>query len=162
MRNLQFDVIGNLDADISFESDYFAFLMARFAEAPRLGVAGTPFVEEGRRYDYRFSSIEHVSGACQLFRRECFADVGGYMPIKGGGIDWVAVTTARMMGWQTRTFTEKNCLHHRPMGTGCPGGSGERSGRGGRTTTWEATRSGRSSGVCIRWRDGRMLWSARR
>jgi len=28
------------------------------------------------------------------------------------------VTTARMKGWQTRTFTEKTCLHHRPMGTG--------------------------------------------
>jgi hypothetical protein len=23
-----------------------------------------------------------------------------------------------MKGWQTRTFTEKSCLHHRPMGTG--------------------------------------------
>ena len=53
VRDLQFDVIGNLDADISFESDYFAFLMARFGETPRLGVAGTPFVEHGRHYDYR-------------------------------------------------------------------------------------------------------------
>jgi hypothetical protein len=42
---------------------------------------------------------------------------GGYTPIKGGGIDWVAVTTARMRGWQTRTFVEKTCLHHRKMGT---------------------------------------------
>ena len=109
VRNLQYDVIGNLDADLSFAPDYFAFLMARFAEEPRLGVAGTPFVEQGTHYDYRFTNIEHVSGACQLFRRECFADIGGYVPIKGGGIDWVAVTTARMKGWQTRTFTEKSC-----------------------------------------------------
>ena len=43
------------------------------------------------------------------------------MPIKGGGIDWVAVTTARMKGWKTRTFTETSCLHHRPMGTGSAG-----------------------------------------
>jgi biofilm PGA synthesis N-glycosyltransferase PgaC len=121
VRNLHFDVIGNLDADISFEPDYFAFLMARFAEEPRLGVAGTPFVEQGKHYDYRFTNIEHVSGACQLFRRECFADVGGYVPIKGGGVDWVAVTTARMKGWQTRTFTEKSCVHHRPMGTSSAG-----------------------------------------
>jgi biofilm PGA synthesis N-glycosyltransferase PgaC len=121
VRELRYDVIGNLDADLSFESDYFAFLMARFAEEPRLGVAGTPFVEQGRHYDYRFTNIEHVSGACQLFRRECFADIGGYVPIKGGGIDWVAVTTARMKGWQTRTFTEKSCEHHRPMGTSSVG-----------------------------------------
>ena len=69
-------------------------------------------------YDYRFTNIEHVSGACQLFRRACFEEIGGYFPIKGGGIDWTAVTTARMIGWQTRTFTDKTCLHHRPMGTG--------------------------------------------
>jgi len=121
LRDFEFDVIGNLDADISFGTDYFEFLMARFAEAPRLGVAGTPFVEGGSHYDYRFTNIEHVSGACQLFRRECFEEIGGYVPIKGGGVDWVAVTTARMKGWQTRTFTERRCFHHRPIGTGSSG-----------------------------------------
>ena len=44
--------------------------------------------------------------------------VGGYVPVRGGAIDWIAVTTARMNGWKTRTFLEKTCLHHRPMGTG--------------------------------------------
>ena len=118
VKGLCFDVIGNLDADISFEPDYFAFLLAKFDADPSLGVAGTPFVERGVRYDYRFTNIEHVSGACQLFRRKCFEEIGGYVPIKGGGIDWTAVTTARMKGWQTRTFVEKSSLHHRPMGTG--------------------------------------------
>src|SRR6266446_5300606 len=42
VRSLQFKVIGNLDADISFECDYFEFLLSKFAEIPRLGVAGTP------------------------------------------------------------------------------------------------------------------------
>jgi poly-beta-1,6-N-acetyl-D-glucosamine synthase len=37
--------------------------------------------------------------------------------VKGGGIDWIAVTTARMKGWKTRTFVERVCHHHRPMGT---------------------------------------------
>jgi biofilm PGA synthesis N-glycosyltransferase PgaC len=118
LDGVEFDVIGNLDADISFGPDYFAFLMHKFAENPRLGVAGTPFVERNTHYDYRFTNIEHVSGACQLFRRDCFAAIGGYVPVKGGGIDWMAVTTARMKGWETRTFTEKTCLHHRPMGSG--------------------------------------------
>ena len=118
LDDVPFDVIGNLDADISFGSDYFAFLMQKFADNPRLGVTGTPFVEGSTHYDYRFTNIEHVSGACQLFRRDCFAQIGGYVPVKGGGIDWMAVTTARMKGWQTRTFTERTCLHHRPMGSG--------------------------------------------
>src|SRR5205814_3757994 len=36
---------------------------------------------------------------------------------KIGGIDLVAVTTARMKGWQTRTFVERPYVHHRRMGT---------------------------------------------
>lgn len=115
---LSHDIIGNLDADITFDPDYFEFLLARFEENPRLGVAGTPFVElTSDTYNYNYANIEHVSGACQLFRKECFDEIGGYIPIKGGGIDWTAVTTARMKGWKTRTFTEKTCLHHRPIGT---------------------------------------------
>jgi len=118
LKDLPYDVVGNLDADISFAEDYMAFLVGKFAERPRLGVAGTPFREGDAQYDYRFTSLEHVSGACQLFRRACFAEIGGYRPLKVGGIDLVAVTTARMHGWETRTFTEKVCLHHRKMGTG--------------------------------------------
>jgi glycosyltransferase involved in cell wall biosynthesis len=118
IKDMSYDIIGSLDADISFGSDYFAFLLSQFLESPRLGVAGTPFMEGSSHYDYRFTNIEHVSGACQLFRRECFEDIGGYVPIKAGGIDWVAVTTARMKGWTTRTFTEKTCFHHRQMGMG--------------------------------------------
>lgn len=118
MKGLNYDIIGNLDADISFDETYFEFLMSKFAENEKLGVGGTPFVESGKHYDFRFASTDHVSGACQLFKKACFEEIGGYMPIKGGGIDWTAVTTARMKGWQTRTFTEKTCEHHRQIGTG--------------------------------------------
>jgi len=117
LADLKYDVIGNLDADISFDQEYFAFLMKKFAENSRLGVAGTPYREGSFQYDYHFTSIEHVSGQCQMFRRECFEDIGGYVPRKIGGIDLVAVTTARMKGWQTRTFVEKPYNHHRQMGT---------------------------------------------
>jgi len=116
VKDLDYEVIGNLDADISFEIDYFSFLLSKFAENPQLGVGGTPFREGSHQYDYRFTSIEHVSGACQLFRRECFESIGGYAPVKDGGIDLIAVVTARMKGWQTRTFTERVCAHHRRMG----------------------------------------------
>lgn len=121
IKNEQYDFIGNLDADLSFEKDYFEFLTTKFQADPLLGVAGTPFVEDGVHYDYRFTNIEHVSGACQMFRRKCFEDIGGYIPIQGGGIDWTAVTTARMKGWKTRTFTEKQCIHHKKIGSGNSG-----------------------------------------
>jgi biofilm PGA synthesis N-glycosyltransferase PgaC len=114
--NLDYDLIGSLDADISFDPDYFSFLLGKLAEDPALGLVGTPFKDK-TTYDYRFVSIEHVSGACQLFRRECFEQIGGYVPVKSGGIDHIAVITARMKGWKTRTFTEKVCLHHRKIGS---------------------------------------------
>jgi glycosyltransferase involved in cell wall biosynthesis len=116
--SLQFDVIGNLDADLSFEPDYLEFLMRKFSEDPKLGVAGTPFLEDG--YDSARDSFEgenHVAGGCQLFRRQCFDDVGGYIPNPAGGIDWIAVTTARMKGWRTRSFPQKRFHHYRSLGT---------------------------------------------
>ena len=115
---LDFDVIGNLDADITFEKEFFAFLMSKFDDDPLLGVAGAPYVEGSYdSADDSFAGALHVSGGCQLFRRQCFRDVGGYIPIKLGGVDWVAVTTARMKGWTTRSFDEKRFIHHRPVGT---------------------------------------------
>jgi len=117
VNDLNYDIVGSLDSDISFEEDYMSFLLSKFSINQKLGIAGTPFRENGTSYDFRFSATEHVSGACQLFRRECYEDIGGYVPVKGGGIDLVAVLTARMRGWETRTFTEKHSLHHRPEGT---------------------------------------------
>lgn len=119
VRDLPYEVIGSLDGDLSFDETYFAFLLQRLAENPALGLVGTPFQERsGEMYDYRFSSVANVSGACQLFRRACFEAIGGYVPLTEGGIDHVAQVTARMKGWKTRTFTEKVTHHHRKMGTG--------------------------------------------
>jgi len=123
VRDLAYEVIGSLDADISFDDDYFAFLLDKLATDRGLGLVGTPF--KGRStYDYRFVSRQHVSGACQLFRRSCFEDIGGYVPVRTGGIDHIAVLTARMKGWGTRTFTERACLHHRELGSAQHGALG--------------------------------------
>ena len=116
VKDLPWDAIASLDADISFDEEYFSFLLGKLAADPALGLVGTPF-QDHFIYDYRFVSDEHVSGACQLFRRACFEDVGGYVPVKGGGIDHIAVVTARMKGWKTKTFTDKVCLHHRAIGS---------------------------------------------
>lgn len=117
LQDARFDVIGNLDSDITFEADYIEFLLEKFAEDPRLGVTGTTFKETG--YDSSTNSFEgenHVAGGCQMFRRECFEGVGGYVPTKIG-VDWIAVTTARMQGWTTRSYREKSFFHHRMLGT---------------------------------------------
>jgi cellulose synthase/poly-beta-1,6-N-acetylglucosamine synthase-like glycosyltransferase len=117
LAECEYEVIGNLDADVSFGEGHFHYLVSKIAQDPELGVVGAPFREGSLQYDYRFTSIENVWGGCQLFRKECFEDIGGYMPLPGGCIDHIAVTTARMKGWKTRTFTESVCIHHREMGT---------------------------------------------
>lgn len=119
VKHLDYELIGNLDSDVILDADHFEFLLNKFSDDPRLGVAGTVFREESG-YNSETDSLEgqlHVSGQCQLFRRECFADIGGYFANKAGGIDWIAVTTARMMGWKTRSFREKSFLHQRRLGT---------------------------------------------
>jgi len=47
VASLTFEVLGNLDADLSFDRDYLAFLMQKFFDDPKLGVIGTPFTENG-------------------------------------------------------------------------------------------------------------------
>jgi GT2 family glycosyltransferase len=118
LKDLHFEIVGNLDADVSFAPDYLGFVVEKFAADPRLGVAGTPFTEEG--FDSTRDSFEgenYVAGPCQLFRYECFKDIGGYVPNHAGGVDWIAVMTARMKGWRVRAFPEMRFHHHRTMGT---------------------------------------------
>jgi glycosyltransferase involved in cell wall biosynthesis len=147
VADLHYEVIGNLDADVSFDPDYFGFLMSKFSENPRLGVAGTAFQEENVGYNYEFVGIEHVSGMCQMFRRECFEEIGGYQAIKSGGIDLIAVLSARSKGWETRTFLEKKFVHHRSQGGALHRGLRERIHVGrkdyliGNHPTWELFRS---------------------
>jgi biofilm PGA synthesis N-glycosyltransferase PgaC len=118
LAGLDYDVIGNLDGDVSFEADYLEFLLNQFAANPQLGVAGTPYREENSIHDERFKSPDHVSGACQMFRRKCFEDIGGYQPVQSGGIDLIALLGAQAKGWQTKRFDDKVCLHHRNVGSG--------------------------------------------
>ena len=118
-QDVGFGVLGNLDADTSFEPDYMEFLMRKFDADPKLGVAGTPFTQAGC-YDSTRDSFEgenFVAGPIQLFRRECFKEIGGYTASPAGGVDWIAVMTARLKGWTTHSFAEKRYHHHRLMGT---------------------------------------------
>ncbi len=118
LQSVEYQLIGNLDADVSLDKDHFEFLLGKLKDDPRLGVAGTIFREEN--YSSETDSFEgenHVAGQCQLFRRQCFEEIGGYCANRAGGIDWIAVTSARMKGWKTTSFREKSFFHYRHLGT---------------------------------------------
>lgn len=116
---VDFEVVGNLDTDTTFAPDYMEFVLRKFAADPKLGCAGTPFTQDGG-YDSTKDSFEgenYVAGPIQLFRRECFREVGGYVANPAGGVDWIAVMMARLKGWTVRSFADKRYHHHRSMGT---------------------------------------------
>jgi glycosyltransferase involved in cell wall biosynthesis len=118
MRGLPYDFIGNLDADISFAPGYFASILAELEKDEALGIAGgmvhslldDEFVSQA-------VALDSVAGAVQLFRRTCFEQVGGYMPLPLGGIDTAAEVNARMHGWGVRTFPEHRVFEHRRTGS---------------------------------------------
>jgi poly-beta-1,6-N-acetyl-D-glucosamine synthase len=120
LQGVEYGFIGNLDADISLEPSYFQQLRQRMAEAPSLGIAAGSVYEE---VDGRFQPREHnrtysVPHAAQLARRECYEAIGGYAILKFGGEDTHATTSARMKGWQARSFPDLKIYHQRHTGSG--------------------------------------------
>lgn len=119
LQALEIDFVGNLDADISFEPRYFESLIKEFQKDPDLGLVGGHVHDllEGRFIPQRMSE-DSVAGPTQLFRRQCLVDIGGYLPMRWGGIDAAAEIMARMKGWKTRTIWNCKVFAHRPVRTG--------------------------------------------
>ncbi len=116
-RKLDFECLGILDADIAFErDDYYESMLRRFAENPKLGIVGGLIYErsEGVWQSRKGNSEDSVAGGMQLFRRACYEQIGGYVPMHYGGEDWLAQIDARMAGWEVFALPEHHVLHYRP------------------------------------------------
>ncbi len=120
IKNQPFDFIGNLDADISFAPNYYERLLEEFVKNPKLGIAGGFVLEEHNGIlQNRFgNSVEAVAGGVQLFRRQCYFDVGGYMPLEFGCEDMVSQVYAKMYGWEVRSFPEIQTIHRGKLNLG--------------------------------------------
>ncbi len=118
LSEVEYDYLGNLDADVSFEPDYYERVLMRFEQNPRLGVAsGILFDVFGLELRKQFHSKWSAAGPVQFFRRECYESFGGYRPLRRGGVDSIAEFLARLNGWEVCTFEDIHVHHHRPMGT---------------------------------------------
>jgi glycosyltransferase involved in cell wall biosynthesis len=119
LKDIRYEFIGNLDADISFDDDYYERILEKFQQNQRLGLAGGFIYEEhkGKFKGRKFNNINSVPHAIQIFRRQCFELIGGYIPLPYGGPDWVAEVTARMNGWEVKALPELKVFHHRPTAT---------------------------------------------
>jgi glycosyltransferase involved in cell wall biosynthesis len=118
IKDLPFDFIGNLDADVSFEPTYYESILQKFEENPTLGLAGgVRYDRQGNDFHPLICARNSVGGPFQLFRRACYDAIGGYRPLRFGGIDTVAETMVRMHGWKVESFPEYKVYHYRPTGT---------------------------------------------
>jgi biofilm PGA synthesis N-glycosyltransferase PgaC len=109
------EILVNVDADISFEPDYFARLIGAFEADPRLGIAsGSAFEMHGGTWKQQHMTRGCVWGASRAYRRECLQAVVPFEPRVGwDGLDELR---ANSRGWTTRTFTDLPFLHHRLEG----------------------------------------------
>jgi len=119
VANLKHEVVGILDADITFDPDYYEKLLPEFDKDPGLGLTGGFVLDMIHDQPIRrtLSVNWSVRGPVQTFRRDCFEDIGGYRALKYGGIDAVAELMARKAGWSVRTISDLYAKHHRPTGT---------------------------------------------
>lgn len=110
-----FDFIVKLDADLSFEPDYFEKCFLRFQAEPRLGVGGgiICYAENGQKQFEKHPAF-HVRGATKIYKRACWDAIGGFWPAPGW--DTMDEVKASMLGWKTRSFADLHLLHHRVTG----------------------------------------------
>jgi len=118
LKGVPYEFIGNLDADVTLEPDYYEKILGRFAADPMLGVAGgAVYLKIGDVIKTADRTADSVGGQMQMFRRKCFEDVGGYLPLKLGGIDTAAEIMARKNGWKVAKFADCPVREHRRTGT---------------------------------------------
>ncbi len=112
---LPYEFIVKLDGDLSFDPDYFETLGRKFSSNPQLGIAGGGVYEklDGQKWTLD-ATRDHVRGPTKVYRRACFEEIGGLVPMLGwDGLDeWQALT----MGWEVQSFLELKVFHYRITG----------------------------------------------
>jgi poly-beta-1,6-N-acetyl-D-glucosamine synthase len=113
----QWDFIVKLDADLSFDAQFFSNALERFSEDARLGIGGgTICCSKGDQLVAEWSGDPpfHVRGATKIYRSECWRQIGFLYPVPGW--DTLDEIKANMLGWRTYSFADLKLLHHRRAG----------------------------------------------
>jgi glycosyltransferase involved in cell wall biosynthesis len=115
IKSPAWDFLVKLDADLSFQADYFEQCFARFSRDSKLGIGGGGiYHEEGGGLKLEPNPMFHVRGATKIYKRECWGDIGELL--RAPGWDTLDELKANMMGWSTRTFVELKLSHYRFTG----------------------------------------------
>lgn len=114
LQDLDFAFVAKIDADIEIQPDCIEVLLKKCIADEQIGRAGPALVvrTKGKTYHHLATPNWHVSGGLEMFRRECFEQIGGLRRLTYGGTDTVADIMARMHGWKVRTFRDVQVVHH--------------------------------------------------
>jgi glycosyltransferase involved in cell wall biosynthesis len=117
IREQSWTFIVKLDADLTFDREYFAQCLQRFADDPRLGIGGgtvcvaNPY---GLEVETPSDPPFHVRGATKIYRRECWQEIEPL--IVAPGWDTLDEVKANMKGWSTRTFHDLHVIQRKQTG----------------------------------------------
>lgn len=113
-----YDLIGKFDADILLPPTYFETVLCHFQTHQDLGMcSGLLYVQQGSKWVYEaIANMQHIRGPVKLYRKACFAAIGGLRP--GVGWDTVDVLLAHYHGFNTLTDPTLKVQHLRPTGQG--------------------------------------------
>jgi len=116
----QHDYLAVFDADVVLPPDYYEQILKRMAQDCRLGIASGVYVDRMRDNTFRnvLSDRRSTPKALMVFRKVCFEQIGGFVPMKYGGEDTCACFMARMHGWKTWSFPDITAIHNKPVGMG--------------------------------------------
>lgn len=117
VRNECFDFVVKFDCDIDFPPHYFEELITRFQQDDKLGIASGIYLEErkGQWVPVKMP-LYHAAGGTKMVRKECFADIGGFVVSRGW--DTVDEIRAQKLGWKTLHFDDLYFRHLKKEGSG--------------------------------------------
>ena len=124
-RQIEYELIGKIDADVIFDGDCFTSLMAEFAENEKLGIASPGLSnvdvnEDGEMLTVKKEVVlsDHPTDGIRLFRRACFEEIGG-SPVTRAP-ETVAEAKAILRGWELRRFAHIEAYHRRKAHSATP------------------------------------------
>lgn len=118
LANIEYDYIGTLDADISFEKDYFQMVLIKILNNNKFGIVGGTVLDYYNNKPHkRLGSLSSVCGAVQFFRKECLQSIGGFFPVTIGIDDSILEIKAKKRGWIVQSFPDLFVYSYRIVGT---------------------------------------------
>ena len=113
------DFIGILDADLELPEEYFSILLNRMNNDPSLGIGGGDYQPyyDGAFHNRKQSAEWSVAGGLQMFKVQCFIDIGAKFLASPYGVEDAAMEImARAKGWRVRTFRDLPVTHYGRVG----------------------------------------------